>query len=198
MMMMRRRPALLVSATCLRPVSRPSGPGNLPRRPGRRAARPVRPSTPRWRRSTTCPIPTRPCATGARCRTAASGDRSAPSRSISTASTSGPAIAAEPIRAPARRSIRSSSSIPSGKVVKSFGAGQILWPHGMDVDKQGNVWVADARVGDRRGTEAVPRCRGQGAHRDQVQPAGQSAAGARHAGRRPAIRRRNSPSPTTC
>jgi DNA-binding beta-propeller fold protein YncE len=34
---------------------------------------------------------------------------------------------------------------PSGKVVASFGAGQILWPHGMDVDKQGNVWVADAR-----------------------------------------------------
>ena len=34
---------------------------------------------------------------------------------------------------------------PSGKVVASFGAGQILWPHGMDVDKQGNIWIADAR-----------------------------------------------------
>jgi len=34
---------------------------------------------------------------------------------------------------------------PDGKVVQSFGAGQILWPHGMDVDRQGNVWVADAR-----------------------------------------------------
>lgn len=34
---------------------------------------------------------------------------------------------------------------PNGKVVASFGAGQILWPHGMDVDKQGNIWVADAR-----------------------------------------------------
>jgi sugar lactone lactonase YvrE len=34
---------------------------------------------------------------------------------------------------------------PSGKVVASFGAGQILWPHGMDVDRQGNIWVADAR-----------------------------------------------------
>ena len=34
---------------------------------------------------------------------------------------------------------------PSGKVMQSFGAGQILWPHGMDVDRQGNVWVADAR-----------------------------------------------------
>ena len=34
---------------------------------------------------------------------------------------------------------------PSGKVVASFGKGQILWPHGMDVDRQGNIWVADAR-----------------------------------------------------
>lgn len=35
---------------------------------------------------------------------------------------------------------------PQGNVVKSFGGGQILWPHGMDVDKQGNVWVVDARI----------------------------------------------------
>ncbi len=35
---------------------------------------------------------------------------------------------------------------PDGHVVQSFGAGQILWPHGMDVDRQGNVWVADARA----------------------------------------------------
>ena len=37
---------------------------------------------------------------------------------------------------------------PAARSSQSFGAGQILWPHGMDVDKQGNVWVADARVGD--------------------------------------------------
>jgi len=35
---------------------------------------------------------------------------------------------------------------PTGKVIKSFGGGLILWPHGMDVDKQGNVWVVDSRV----------------------------------------------------
>ena len=35
---------------------------------------------------------------------------------------------------------------PQGNVLKAFGAGQILWPHGMDVDKQGNVWVVDARI----------------------------------------------------
>lgn len=34
---------------------------------------------------------------------------------------------------------------PNGNVVESFGAGLIAWPHGMDVDAQGNVWVADAR-----------------------------------------------------
>jgi sugar lactone lactonase YvrE len=34
----------------------------------------------------------------------------------------------------------------TGKILKTFGAGQILWPHGMDVDRQGNVWVVDARV----------------------------------------------------
>jgi len=34
----------------------------------------------------------------------------------------------------------------NGNILKMFGAGQILWPHGMDVDQQGNVWVVDARV----------------------------------------------------
>ena len=31
-----------------------------------------------------------------------------------------------------------------GKLVRSFGAGQIAWPHGIDVDHDGNVWIADA------------------------------------------------------
>ena len=33
---------------------------------------------------------------------------------------------------------------PDGNVVQSFGGGLIFWPHGMDVDRDGNVWVADA------------------------------------------------------
>lgn len=33
---------------------------------------------------------------------------------------------------------------PSGKVLKSFGAGRIAWPHGIHVDHEGNVWIADA------------------------------------------------------
>ncbi|MBI1358517.1 MAG: hypothetical protein GC160_29625 [Acidobacteria bacterium] len=32
----------------------------------------------------------------------------------------------------------------SGEVVRSFGKGLISWPHGMFVDKEGNVWIADA------------------------------------------------------
>ena len=32
----------------------------------------------------------------------------------------------------------------SGKLLKSFGAGLFAWPHGMYVDREGNVWVTDA------------------------------------------------------
>ena len=32
---------------------------------------------------------------------------------------------------------------PSGKLLKSFGAGLLLFPHGMHVDRGGNVWVTD-------------------------------------------------------
>src|SRR6185369_17512330 len=31
-----------------------------------------------------------------------------------------------------------------GNVVKSFGAGMFIWPHGMHVDREGNVWVTDS------------------------------------------------------
>ncbi len=33
---------------------------------------------------------------------------------------------------------------PDGNVVQAFGGGLIHWPHGMDVDSEGNVWIADA------------------------------------------------------
>ncbi len=32
----------------------------------------------------------------------------------------------------------------NGNVVESFGGGMFIWPHGLDVDKAGNVWVTDA------------------------------------------------------
>ena len=31
-----------------------------------------------------------------------------------------------------------------GHVVESFGGGLFIWPHGIDVDSEGNVWVTDA------------------------------------------------------
>jgi DNA-binding beta-propeller fold protein YncE len=31
-----------------------------------------------------------------------------------------------------------------GNVVTSFGGGMFIWPHGIDVDSEGNVWVTDA------------------------------------------------------
>jgi len=33
---------------------------------------------------------------------------------------------------------------PMGNVIKSFGAGMIVWPHGIYVDADDNVWIADA------------------------------------------------------
>ena len=50
---------------------------------------------------------------------------------------------------------------PEGKVVTSFGGGMFIWPHGFDIDRDGNVWVTDAVVanrtprGDMRGQQVV-------------------------------------------
>jgi sugar lactone lactonase YvrE len=33
----------------------------------------------------------------------------------------------------------------SGKRLRAFGAGMFVWPHGLHVDRDGNVWVADSR-----------------------------------------------------
>ena len=33
---------------------------------------------------------------------------------------------------------------PDGNVVESFGGGMFIWPHGIDLDHDGNVWVTDA------------------------------------------------------
>ena len=40
---------------------------------------------------------------------------------------------------------------PEGKLIRSFGKGQILWPHGITVDRDGNVWITDARGADGKG-----------------------------------------------
>ena len=41
----------------------------------------------------------------------------------------------------------------SGKVVKSFGEGMFVQPHGMTVDRDGNVWVTDAQIRDGKGNQ---------------------------------------------
>ena len=33
---------------------------------------------------------------------------------------------------------------PGGELIRSFGSGMFVWPHGIHVDRQGAVWVADA------------------------------------------------------
>ncbi len=50
----------------------------------------------------------------------------------------------------------------TGKILKTFGAGQILWPHGMDVDRQGNVWVVDARVATAEELKKFPNAANKG------------------------------------
>jgi len=50
---------------------------------------------------------------------------------------------------------------PDGNVVESFGGGLFIWPHGIDVDGDGNVWVTDAvgnaniPAGDTRGHQVI-------------------------------------------
>ncbi len=38
-----------------------------------------------------------------------------------------------------------------GRILTQFGAGMFEWPHGIDVDDDGNVWVVDARGNEERG-----------------------------------------------
>lgn len=43
----------------------------------------------------------------------------------------------------------------SGNEVRSFGGGMFAWPHGIHVDREGNVWVADARGERGKGSVVV-------------------------------------------
>ncbi len=42
-----------------------------------------------------------------------------------------------------------------GEILTQFGAGMFVWPHGIDVDEDGNVWVADARGNEGRGHQVI-------------------------------------------
>ena len=43
----------------------------------------------------------------------------------------------------------------SGKEIRSFGGGMFVWPHGIHVDRDGNVWVTDARAEQNKGSVVV-------------------------------------------
>lgn len=43
----------------------------------------------------------------------------------------------------------------NGNLVTSFGAGMVMWPHGIHVDHEGNVWVADGQDNRPRGEGAT-------------------------------------------
>ena len=53
---------------------------------------------------------------------------------------------------------------PSGKLVASFGQGMLIFPHGIDVDRDGNVWVTDGQ------DDAPQPARGAGAPAAPGQP----------------------------
>jgi sugar lactone lactonase YvrE len=44
---------------------------------------------------------------------------------------------------------------PSGKLLKNFGAGLFVYPHGLWVDKEGYVWVTDARGSNGKGQQVI-------------------------------------------
>ena len=43
---------------------------------------------------------------------------------------------------------------PKGNVVKSFGAQMFIWPHGLHVDRDGNIWATDAAAEEAVATAA--------------------------------------------
>jgi sugar lactone lactonase YvrE len=52
----------------------------------------------------------------------------------------------------------------SGNEIRSFGGGMFVWPHGIHVDRDGNVWVTDARAAS---PEELTRFPGEG-HKGSV------------------------------
>jgi len=59
---------------------------------------------------------------------------------------------------------------PDGNAVTAFGGGLFIWPHGIEVDAQGNVWVTDAATEERT---SLPAARGRGHQVVKFSPTGQ-------------------------
>jgi sugar lactone lactonase YvrE len=50
----------------------------------------------------------------------------------------------------------------SGREIRSFGGGMFVWPHGIHVDRDGNIWVTDARTPTADDLAKFPDARGKG------------------------------------
>ena len=50
----------------------------------------------------------------------------------------------------------------SGKLVRSFGGGIFIFPHGLHVDRDGNVWVADSRAATAEELRSFPTRKARG------------------------------------
>jgi DNA-binding beta-propeller fold protein YncE len=50
----------------------------------------------------------------------------------------------------------------AGREIKSFGSGMFVWPHGIHVDRNGNIWVTDARTATSDDLARYPDARGKG------------------------------------
>ncbi|HVJ31165.1 MAG TPA: peptidyl-alpha-hydroxyglycine alpha-amidating lyase family protein, partial [Gammaproteobacteria bacterium] len=59
---------------------------------------------------------------------------------------------------------------PDGNAVTMFGGGLFIWPHGLEVDPQGNVWVTDAATMERTSS---PAGRGRGHQVVKFSPTGE-------------------------
>ncbi|MEQ1883551.1 MAG: peptidyl-alpha-hydroxyglycine alpha-amidating lyase family protein [Bryobacteraceae bacterium] len=44
---------------------------------------------------------------------------------------------------------------PSGKLVRQFGAGLFVRPHGIFIDRDGNIWVTDEQAKDNKGYQVI-------------------------------------------
>lgn len=50
----------------------------------------------------------------------------------------------------------------TGKLVASFGGGMMIFPHGIHVDRDGNVWVTDGRAANPKELQQFPNAAGKG------------------------------------
>lgn len=61
----------------------------------------------------------------------------------------------------------------NGNLLTSFGGGMMIWPHGIHVDREGNVWIADGRAATEAELQQNPAAAGKGHVVYKFSPAGE-------------------------